>query len=464
MSAARRTKASPDPELRRLPAVEKLLETPELTPQISLYSRPLVTAAARSVLAELRAGIKKGLPPASDIPKLIVSHLRRDWPGFMSPVINATGVILHTNLGRAPISVKALEAICWLGGAYMNLESDLAEGGRGQRTGDLRRLICTLTGAEDAVIVNNNAAAVLLTLVALGHGGEAIVSRGELVQIGGGFRVPEIMEQSGVSLREVGTTNRTTLKDYTKALSDRTALILKVHRSNFVQKGFTGETSLTELAGLATQYQLPLIYDMGSGAVLDTADFGLEPEPTVQDALRGGADVVCFSGDKLLGGPQAGIAAGKKEYIAPLLEHPFLRVVRLDKLSAAALVATVKSYLDGRAAAEIPVWRMMALAETKIKSRAGAVARRLKSNGIAAEVIKGISMAGGGTLPEQGLPTWLVSVTPHSSAESLARKLRLSEPPLFARIENNAVLLDMRTVFPEQDALLAPLIAAALEG
>ncbi|MGA3094157.1 MAG: L-seryl-tRNA(Sec) selenium transferase, partial [Dehalococcoidales bacterium] len=334
--------------LRRLPAVEKLLESAELAPMVARYSRPLVTQAARHVLAGLREEIKEGKksPTVAGVIKLVREHLSGEWPGFMSPVINGTGVILHTNLGRAPLSKKALEALSALGGQYFNLESDLGGGGRGTRALELRRLLAFLTGAEDAVAVNNNAAAVLLVLVALAHGKEAVVSRGELVQIGGGFRVPEIIQQSGVTLREVGATNQTSLRDYERAVNDKTALILKVHPSNFVQKGFVSQVSIGELAGLASKRGLPLVYDLGSGAVLDTAKFGLEHEPTVQESLQNGADLVCFSGDKLLGGPQAGIIAGKKNLIKLLLNHPLMRVIRLDKLSAMALEATVKSYLD----------------------------------------------------------------------------------------------------------------------
>ncbi len=465
MNAPKSPRAQPEASLalRRLPAVEKLLESPELAPEIAHYSRPLVTQAARHVLDELRQKIKEGRksPPVSGVIKLIKEHLKDEWPGFMSPVINGTGVILHTNLGRAPLSKKALEALSAVGGQYFNLESDLEGGGRGTRALELRRLLAVLTGAEDAVAVNNNAAAVLLVLVALAHGQEAVVSRGELVQIGGGFRVPEIMQQSGVTLREVGTTNQTSLRDYERAVNDKTALILKVHPSNFVQKGFVSQVSIGELAGLARKRGLPLVYDLGSGAMLDTADFGLEHEPTVEETLRDGADVVCFSGDKLLGGPQAGIIAGKRNLIQPLLNHPLMRVIRLDKLSAAALEATVKSYLDKTAVDDIPVWRMMAATYADLTLRAGAVVRKLKAVDIAAAVKEGKSMVGGGTLPEQSLPTALVSIKLEGSLEAFSRRLRLSRPPLIARLENDLILIDMRTVFPEQDGLLFSIIASA---
>ena len=465
MKASRAPRTRPaNTAMRSLPAIEKLLESPELIPEITLYTRPLVTEAARHVLSVLRDRIREGIAPANEpeITGLIRGELLGEWPGFMSGVINGTGIILHTNLGRAPLSKKALEAVSNLGGRYFNLEADLESGGRGTRASELRRLIALLTGAEDAVAVNNNAAAVLLVLVALANGREAIVSRGELVQIGGGFRVPEIMEQSGVSLREIGTTNHTTQKDYARAINEHTAMILKIHQSNFVQKGFVGETSVRELSELTAKHNIPLVYDMGSGAVIDTAEFGLEPEPTVQQALRDGADLVCFSGDKLFGGPQAGIIAGKRKLIQPLLNHPLMRVVRLDKLSAVALEATAAIYLNKTAPRDIPSWRMISYDLSELKLRARRLVRKLKTRGVPAELIDGASMVGGGTLPEQSLPTAIVSLTPPGSAESLAHSLRFSSPPLVTRIEDNRILIDMRTVFPEQDDILAGVILKAM--
>jgi L-seryl-tRNA(Ser) seleniumtransferase len=448
--------------LRRLPAVEKLLESPELAPAISRYSRPLVTQAARDVLSGLREEIIKSKKPQQllDIVGLINKHLASEWPAFMNPVINGTGVILHTNLGRAPLSRKVLEAVSVLGGEYFNLESDFDGGGRGIRGLELRRLLAVLTGAEDAVAVNNNAAAVLLVLVALAGGREAIVSRGELVQIGGGFRVPEIMEQSGVTLREVGATNQTSLRDYERAFSQKTALIMKVHPSNFVQKGFVSDTSIVELSKLARLRNIPLVYDLGSGAMLDTAEFGLEHESTVQETLLDGADLVCFSGDKLLGGPQSGIIAGKKKLVQALLNHPLMRVIRLDKLSVIALEATVKIYLDKKATEDIPVWRMMGASQEGLQTRAKTIKRNLKTSGIVVEIKPGLSMVGGGTLPEQSLPTSLVCIKPKGSVEAFSRQLRLSDPPLITRVENDIILVDMRTVFPEQDGLLVSIIAS----
>ena len=449
--------------LRRLPAVEKLLGSPEALPLVERYTHPLVTRAIQETLAALRKSVREGqgVPSQAEIIKQVSQLLNEQWPGFLSPVVNATGIVLHTNLGRAPLAASALDSVARLGGGYVALETDLDTGERGARIVELRRLITALMGAEDALVVNNNAAAVLLILVALAHGKEAVVSRGELVQIGGGFRVPEIMTQSGVTLREVGTTNQTYAKDYERAINDKTALLLKVHPSNFTQRGFIHEASTAELAAVARQRGLPLVYDLGSGALLDTAAYGIHHEPTVQESLESGADIVCFSGDKLLGGPQAGIIAGKKQFVAPLLKHPFLRVVRLDKLSAVALEATLKHYLNKDAPAQVPVWRMMGLSVEELSPRAESLVEQLTAAGLAAELKDGRSLIGGGSLPEESLPTRLVALKPGGKLENFSRRLRLGNPPLITRIEEGCVLLDLRTVLLSQDDLLARLIIKA---
>jgi L-seryl-tRNA(Ser) seleniumtransferase len=308
-----------------------------------------------------------------------------------------------------------------------------------------------LTEAESALVVNNNAAAVLLVLIVLARNKEVVISRGELVQIGGGFRVPEIMQQSGVSLKEVGTTNQTYIKDYEAALSQNTALLLKVHQSNFVMKGFTHETSLSELKALAEKHNLPLVYDLGSGALLDSAEFGLGHEPTVQEALSG-ADIVCFSGDKLLGGPQAGVILGKKEYVDKLRQHPLMRVIRIDKLTATALAATARLYLKKEAVEKVPVWQMIAAPLTAIEARAKALAGKLA----------GASMVGGGSLPEETLPTKLLSIKPQCGVEEFARRLRLAEPPLLGRVEDGSFLVDIRTVLPALDGQMINTIETTL--
>ncbi|MCL2140122.1 MAG: L-seryl-tRNA(Sec) selenium transferase [Dehalococcoidia bacterium] len=449
--------------LHQLPSVEILLQHPSLAPHISFYSRPLVTEAVRQVLSEQRNRLRSKVFTLSteEILLLVIRRLSIEWPGFSQPVINATGIILHTNLGRAPLSSPSLEAVKKLGGRYYNLESDLAKGNRGKRTSHLRRILAKICGAEDAIVVNNNAAAMLLVLVALANGQEALVSRGELVQIGGGFRIPEILEQSGVILHEVGSTNHTSLADYSKAINEHCGMIIKVNQSNFVQKGFVSQASISDLSNLAQKSNLPLVYDLGSGVLLDTAAFGLEHEKTVMEALQEGADVVCFSGDKLLGGPQAGIIVGKTKYLSVLEKHPLMRVVRLDKLSAIALEATIKSYLNGDSAS-IPLWQLLSLKTKSLRTRALAIARHLKKHGVPTIVTDGVSMIGGGTMPEQSLPSVLLCLQPLcGSVENISRQLRLSSPPLLTRTEKNSVILDMRTIFPDQDSLLPNIISAA---
>ena len=458
-----RTEEPKDRPLRCLPAVEKLLASSEIKPLVVRYSHALVVNAIQKTLAAFRSDISSGqvVPSHQDLVARITCFLNEQWPGFLSPVINATGVILHTNLGRAPLSSATTEALAGLGGSYLNLENDLDTGERGVRMHELRRLLIAITGAEDALVVNNNAAAVLLILVALANNRQAVVSRGELVQIGGGFRVPDIMAQSGVVLKEVGTTNQTTVDDYVQAISEDTALLLKVHPSNFIQRGFVHEASLAELIELGRKHDLPLVYDSGSGALLDTAAYGLRHEPTVQEALRDGVDLITFSGDKLLGGPQSGIIVGRSVYIQALLKHPFLRVVRLDKLSAIALAVTLRHYLNNEATAQVPVWRMMALPVKEIRRRAETVAALVKIAGISVEIKAGQSKIGGGALPEETLPTTLLTLKLNCKIESFARRLRLSNPPLLTRIEEGRIVIDMRTVLAEQDNLVAPLIIEA---
>ena len=449
---------------RRLPSVEKLLNSNEIKPLVERYSHQIVTEAIQQVLDSLRSAMREGLQMPSvgaDISSQVYALLALKWPGFMSPVINATGIVLHTNLGRAPLSNQSLEAIYNLGGSYINLETDLETGERGVRIFELRRLLAIATGAEDTLVVNNNAAAVLLVLVCLGHAGEAIVSRGELVQIGGGFRVPEIMEQSGAVLREVGTTNQTYPEDYERAINKKTSLILKVHPSNFTQRGFVREASIAELAQIVQKNDIPLVYDLGSGAMLDTAQFGLAHETTVQEALRDGADIVCLSGDKLLGGPQSGIIVGKKEYIKYLMKHPFLRVIRLDKLSAIALEATIRHYLNPEPAREIPIWRMMAMTKDDIEKRVDPIIKTLALSGVSAAKKDGVSLVGGGSLPGEGIPTVLIKLEPRGRVDSFCRRLRMSEPPLISRIEEDSVILDLRTVLPEQDVRISSIVTGA---
>jgi L-seryl-tRNA(Ser) seleniumtransferase len=378
------------------------------------------------------------------------------------PVINATGVIIHTNLGRAPLSKRARQAMAQISAGYSNLEYDLGAGARGSRYVHAADLLCRLTGAEDALVVNNNASALLLTLTTLAKEREVLISRGQLVEIGGGFRIPDVMRQSGAQLTEVGTTNRTYVRDYADALhSMKTALILRVHHSNFQLTGFVHEPTLAELVGLGDEYAIPVMDDLGSGTLLDTETFGLAHEPTIQESIAAGASVVTASGDKLLGGPQAGLIVGKANLIAKLHRHPLARAVRVDKTTLVGLQATLLAYLEGKATEEIPVWRMIDTPVEALARRARKWQRMLKETGTPLSVIATESTVGGGSLPGQTLPTRALAVEV-PSPDALAAHLRAADPPVVARIEDDRLLLDPRTVLPEQDTALIETIRDAL--
>lgn len=427
-------------ELSRLPSVEKCLQHTALKPLINQAGRQLVTEAVREVLSGYRSN--KIIPPSlSEIfigVQRIVDHLLK--PGII-PVINATGVILHTNLGRAPLSAAAIAAMQDVSSAYSTLEYDLERGERGKRSEHTEALLVRLTGAQAALVVNNNAAAVLLILTVLARRKRVIISRTQLVEIGGGFRVPEVMEQSGAKLISIGTTNRVHLRDYQEALSLPAGLVLCAHQSNFRIIGFASEPSLQEVVAAAHQAGVILVHDLGSGALLDTARFGVAHEPTVQDSLTAGADVVCFSGDKLLGGPQAGIIIGRQDLLERIRRHPLARALRADKLSLAGLAATLQHYLENEAEKEIPVWQMLSASIDSIKSRAESWQTKLGCG----QVVAGSSMIGGGSLPDERLPTFLFSLPVKQPNEFLAR-LRSMPVPIIARIENNQVVFDPRTV------------------
>ncbi len=436
-------------DLRHLPSVDKLLA--QASPLIELYGRALTTDAIRSVLDEARSSIRAGgaSPDSAELLPRISDRLREWTPIRPRPVINATGVIIHTNLGRAPLSAEAIAALTAAASGYSDLEYDLARGERGHRLAAVEDLLKRVTGAEAAFVVNNNAGAVSLALSALASGRGALISRGQLVEIGGGFRVPDVMEQSGAKLIEVGTTNRTHRRDYEMALVTReVAAIVRAHSSNFRTIGFTTEVPLSELVELASWKNIPLIDDLGSGALLDTAPYGLAHEPMVQESVAAGAHVVCFSGDKLLGGPQAGIVVGKAQYVEPLKKHPLARALRIDKLDLAALSATLAHYLKGEAAQKIPVWRMISMPLSEIERQAQAFAQQLRAAGFTAEVTDGQSTVGGGSLPGETLLTKLVALTVNSPDDYLAR-LRHGDPPVVARIENDRVVFDLRTVMDQ---------------
>ena len=378
------------------------------------------------------------------------------------PVINATGVIIHTNLGRAPLSHETIEAMVQVAGGYSNLELDLEDGRRGSRQAHIQTLIRQLTGAEAALVVNNNASAVLLTLSALARGREVIVSRGEAVEIGGGFRIPDVMRQSDASLVEVGTTNRTYVSDYENAITENTAVLLKVHTSNFRVTGFVHSPQNSELVVLGERHGIPVLYDIGSGCLMNTKEFGLAYEPTPQDSVADGVDLVLFSGDKLLGGPQAGIVAGKKELVQRLERHPLARAVRIDKLSLAALTATLLHYLKNEAPEKVPVWRMLSIALNALKERASLWRSRI---GKRASLVESLSTIGGGSLPGETLPTWAVALKVDDlsgGADGVMERLREWRTPVIGVIEDERVLLDPRTVLPEEDEELLLAVERAL--
>jgi L-seryl-tRNA(Ser) seleniumtransferase len=459
--------------LRRLPSVDELLLRPRLAALCNSVERGYAVATIRETLAQVRreiisqATVEESAVAPEALEARVISTVNAELAPSLRPVINASGVILHTNLGRAPVTIRAIEEMRQAVTQYSNLEYDLFAGARGKRDVHLARLIERLTGAEAAIVVNNCAAAVLVTLAALARGGEVIVSRGELIEIGDGFRIPEIMEQSGAVLHEVGTTNRTRIVDYENAINERTRLLLRVHPSNFTVSGFTEKPEVAELIALGARRGLPVIEDLGSGCLVDLSSVGIH-EPSVAESVRAGFSLVLFSGDKLLGGPQAGIIAGKKDLVLKVRRHPLFRALRVDKLTIAAMEATLRAYL--RAAwNEIPSQQMIRASVDEIAHRASRLAASVQSkvsSGTAnIEIVDGQSLVGGGSAPAQSLATKLVRiVSPRHSAAELESHLRKGPVgiPIIARIEDDGLLLDLRTVFSDQEARLAESIIAAL--
>jgi L-seryl-tRNA(Ser) seleniumtransferase len=449
--------------LRQLPSVDRLLQEATVQALVARYARPTVLAAVRAALDAERAAVRAGAPPRELGP--LVATVEAQAAALAGPrlrrVLNATGVVLHTNLGRAPLSASALAAAASIGGGYSNLEYELGPGERGSRHEHVVDRLCRLTGAPAALAVNNNASAVLLALAALAAGREVVVSRGQLVEIGGGFRIPDVLRHSGARLVEVGTTNRTYVEDYAQAITPDTALLLRVHPSNFQVRGFVHSASAEELAALGRAHGLPVVDDLGSGSLLDTAAYGLAHEPMVQESVAAGMGLVCFSGDKLLGGPQAGIVVGEAELVGRLRRHPLTRAVRPDKVTIAALAATLDHYLRDEAPRTVPIWRMIAAPLDELQARAECVAAALLALGVVAEVVDGESTVGGGSLPDETLPSRLVAVGVESEA-ALAARLRAGDPPVVARLERDRLLLDPRTILPEEDALLLDALRAAL--
>lgn len=448
--------------LRQLSSVDEILQLPAMQVLVESYPRGVVVEAIRTVVDELRQTIlsSKDLPQLEEL-NLEAEHLvpliSKLVEASMSPqlkrVINATGVVVHTNLGRSILGDSAVEAISQAARHYSNLEFDLKKGERGSRHAHVEDLICTITGAESGMVVNNNAGAVLLALSAVAQEREVIVSRGELVEIGGSFRIPDVMRQSGAVLREVGTTNKTHLVDYEQAITPETALLLKVHTSNFKILGFTTEASLEELVGLAKTKDLLVMHDLGSGVLINLSKYGLTYEPTIQDSVKAGVDIITFSGDKLLGAPQGGIIIGKKDLVAKMKKHPLARALRVDKMTLAGLEATLRLYLDPESVVDtVPTLSMILASSSKLEKKAKKLASKLKEakGAYSIEVEEDISMVGGGALPVEKLPTWVVSVaaTKLSTAE-LEEKLRNSAPPIVVRIKEDRILLDVRTILNE---------------
>ena len=457
-------KDSINKELRRLPSVERMLESSELQPDIDKFSRVLVTEAAQEVIRAIRDQLLQGdaCPSRDEIIEKIKQYLAQEELVLLQPVINGTGVILHTNLGRAPLSQEVLASVVSSNQNYCNLEYDLSLGQRGIRAQGVEKLLCSLTRAESALVVNNNAGAVFLILTALAKGREVIISRGELIQIGGGFRIPEILEQSGAYLREVGTTNRTYLEDYESAINENTGLLLKVHQSNFRMRGFTHSVSISELTALGKRQGLPVVEDLGSGAFLPTEQFGLEHEPMVQEAVAEGIDVICFSGDKLLGGAQAGVILGKRQYLDKIRKHPLLRALRMDKMTTIALQVTLLHYLKKEAIEKVPVWQIINYPIQEIAFRAEKISKRLTDLGVVSSTCDGFSTIGGGSLPDQTLPTKLIAIEPPYPVEDFIRRLRLTSPPLLGRIESDRFVIDPRTIMPSLDGTVIKIIQKVL--
>jgi L-seryl-tRNA(Ser) seleniumtransferase len=460
-------------DFRRIPSIEQLRQRPAVRALETRFGAEATVDALRAAAASVRQAMADGSTAfasealtSTGIEAGAAATLERAFRPSLAPVINASGVILHTNLGRAPLAAPAVDRVSEIARGYATLEYDLARGERGRRDVHAQALLCRLTGAEAAVVVNNNAAATMIMLAALAAGREVLVSRGELVEIGGGFRVPDVMAQSGAVLREVGTTNKTRVTDYAAAIGDRTALILRVHPSNFRIEGFTERPALTDLVALGRKFNIPVAEDLGSGHLgSDTCRTGArhgsdpiaETEPSVTETIAKNADVCCFSGDKLLGGPQAGIIVGRTAFVDRIRTHPLMRALRVDKLTYAALEATLAEYIAGRAATTVPVQRMLTMTADEVRARAETVAAALNQiDGWRATLAAGVSAVGGGSAPGVELPTWLVAIEKRGlTPDALETQLRGLTPPVIARIEREQVLLDLRTVAPDEDRMLA---------
>ena len=457
-------------DLRLIPSIDELRRRPAMLVLEARFGTDATLDALRAAATGARAAILAGdagwaaeSAVVERIERLAASHLGDMFKPSLQPVINATGVVIHTNLGRAPLALAAIARVVEVARGYSSLEYDLERGTRGRREVHAEALLCRLTGAEAAVVVNNNAAAMLLVVAALAAGREVIVSRGELVEIGGGFRIPDVLAQSGAVLREVGTTNRTRGSDLGAAINERTALLLRVHPSNFRIEGFSERPSLTDYVTLGKKFNVPVAEDLGSGHLrVRPGSDPLATEPAVDESIAAGVDICCFSGDKLLGGPQAGIIVGRAALIEKIRRHPLMRALRVDKMTYAALEATLAEYAAGRAAVNVPVQRMLTATVDELHARADILAAAINTmRGWRAGLTEGFSAIGGGSAPGVELPTWLVAIAKDGlSPDALGVRLRHLDPPVIARIEDDRVLLDPRTILPEQDSRLPPLLAA----
>lgn len=432
--------------LRSLPSIEQLLKAESIQPVIQQFGRTLVLDSLRQVLDDVRSDTIRGVPDYEEIIAIAASRSADAVAPGLREVINATGVILHTNLGRAPLSRETIQAMVDVSRGYSNLEFNLEAGTRGSRQIHTIPLLCKLTGAEDSLVVNNNAGAVLLTLTALANRKQAVISRSQMVEIGGGFRVPDVMRQSGTRLLEVGTTNRTNLSDYEKALETGAHIVVRAHPSNFKIIGFAEEPPFEKIVELVHAFGGLVIDDLGSGSLLDTKRFGLAHEPMPQESIRAGADVVCFSGDKLLGGPQSGLIIGRSDLLQKIRKHPLARALRADKTCLAALEATLIHYVKDESVEKIPIWRMISQTHSALKSKAETWRRAIGLG----ELVEGRSTIGGGSLPGETLPTTLLSL-PVRTPQVFLSRLRKAAPPVIARIENDLVVMDPRTVLPWQE-------------
>jgi L-seryl-tRNA(Ser) seleniumtransferase len=459
--------------LRGLPSVNDVLESPVVQALTGAHAHDAIVATVRAVIADQRRRMtqgeaENGRTDVAALGKRVVERMSRETLPRLRTVINATGIILHTNLGRAPIAEEAARAAYEAARGYLNLELDLETGKRSSRQNAIREWVCRLTGAESATAVNNNAAATVIALHALCQGKEVIISRGQLIEIGGSFRIPEIMGVSGAILREVGTTNITRLADYEKAIGLNTGALLQVHSSNYRISGFTKSVPLADLAALGKKHDLKVIDDIGSGAMLDFSRFGFQGEPVARASIAAGADLVLFSGDKLLGGPQAGILAGKKEWIQKIEKDPLMRAFRLDKMTLAALEATLRLYLnEERALREVPGLRMLGMSMAELRHRAGRLAERLQEvEGIASVTVsEDVAYVGGGSLPDQALKTCVLEVAARALSDAdLASRLRLGTPAVMGRLRDGKLLLDLRTVFPHQEPDLVAAVGLAIRS